>query len=415
MKKLIVLSVIFALVVGGVFAADVSGSVIGTVNVVEGSTAKVVPDGADFKAADISASGEMNRVRIEASGENDDGTFGAWFRLDGRHWSGEPNMEGLAWWQPMDMLKVQIGGNSDGIFGKEGVTGWMFYQTATDTGVGFGGDNVWGGSIYGFGLKTRDAFYSGFGGEGLLLTVTPIEMLAFNFVIPYMGFGGGKAEKVYKNMTAQADVNLDGIGNIALTWESRPGKLDADLISGDLDATSGKVFLYFGLTAVENLGLDVGIGYTLPVSEEYGAVKVTYNAPIAVGLGAKYDAGQFGVKFRALAEFAEKAKIEGGGVSMEGKGPFGLLVDVLPYFVISDTFRAFLSIGVGYVAEAKDPDGNKIADSMMGWSVNPYVEIGEEWGPKFLAGIKLSQGPGKDAKGDKYIDWAIPLAMTIGF
>jgi hypothetical protein len=66
----------------------------------------------------------------------------------------------------------------------------------------------------------------------------------------------------------------------------------------------------------------------------------------------------------------------------------------------------------------------------MGWHFNPYLQIGEEWGAKFLAGIKVwSAGktpaslgepdengiptiiPGQDA----IIHWAVPIAIIVSF
>jgi hypothetical protein len=84
----------------------------------------------------MGSSAAMHRLRIEGSVENDDGTFGAWIRfnamnalsttgdINGKHWEeGQakiPNISGLAWWKPIDMFKLSIGGNPDGLYGKEG-------------------------------------------------------------------------------------------------------------------------------------------------------------------------------------------------------------------------------------------------------------------------------------------------------
>jgi hypothetical protein len=55
-------------------------------------------------------------------------------------------------------------------------------------------------------------------------------------------------------------------------------------------------------------------------------------------------------------------------------------------------------------------------DSQLGWHFNPYLQVGEEWGAKFLVGIKVSSTGGKDAAGkDAPIFWSIPVALSVGF
>jgi hypothetical protein len=499
MKKLIVLSVIFALIAGGAFAVDLSGTVIGTVNVAEGSTGKVADVGStDFKAPDVGSSGGLNRARIEGSGGNDEGTFGGWVRAEAG------GMQGIGWWKPLDLLKISFGGNPDGMYGKEGVTGWGFYQTVYDTGVVVG-NNVWGwgpggaaSNNYGQTLIFRDAFFGGFGGQGLMLELTPVDMFGLTIVVPFVN---GKTEDVLKQTIVQANLNLD-FGTIALTYRGGLGKLGKDLAlakpeddmfdifgygfstnynelhwdqgeigGGDIDdpdgtwtdyasvlyphrgtdeivtsygarnASPGKVFLYFGLTAIENLGIDVGFSYTMAVENEVGADKITYQAPMAAGLGVKYDGGSFGVKFRAVGSFAGKATLESTGSKDTLNEPLKVLADVMPYFVINDKVSAFISVGVGYSGESEVETGGGKAkiESTLGWHVNPYITIGEEWGPKFVVGFKLWSTAQKDERvsvkgtlygtptdkystitanmgeGSTYIQWALPIALMFSF
>jgi hypothetical protein len=410
----------------------------------------------------------MNRVRIEASGESEDGTFGGWVRVEG-------GMVGNVWWKPSDLLKLMIGGNPDGMFGKEGVTGWGFYQVGYDTGVVMGG-NVFGwgpdGSpdlnMYGQGLKTRAAFFGGFDGQGALLTITPAEIATINIVIPFMN--GGKAADVFMKSIAQVDLNLD-FGNIALTYEgglgykkAEKGKAvldpgadveaemgwilvkkgtttpatasdtDVEVIWGETKAGSSatpkwtivgggkevkdpsKIYLYFNLASIENLSLDVGVGYTMPYTTE---AKVKVNPPMAAGLGVKYTMDTFGVKFRTVASFAGSSTPDGGKKSEAG---LGLIADVLPYFIVNDNLTAYASIGVGYQAPAKydgkvvQSNGKDDDPAIIGWHFNPYVQIGAEWGPTFYAGIKLwSDGKEHGKDKDKWINWAVPIAMVVSF
>jgi hypothetical protein len=466
MKKLIAFAVVFALVAaGGVFAADLGAEIIGTVTLFEGNNAEY---------SGIEGSFGMNRIRIQGDGENDDGTFGAWYRLDGVHWSGNPVFEGLAWWKPADMFKLAIGGNSDGQYGKEGYAGWMFKQRANDNGV-VSADQAWGcdysvgsmammsfwdyawaaderdflgddwnddwditdpgdiqeiyGAIYGklFSNKAvfRDAFYGGFGGQALMLEIKPVDMFGLNIILPYKdhGRGGynwaedkfiGGVSEVFKNMTIQMDLNLD-FGNIALTFDLAPYNNGVDVAS----KVSGKLYLYFGLSAIDNLSLDVGVGFGLPKSYADGHLKRM--DPIAFGVAAKYSISDaFGLKARVLAEFMGNWKMD--GVDKPLNDPIALIAEVLPFFAINDSMTVFADIGINMVGATKY-DGNKVADSGVGFHFNPYVQIGSEWGPSFFAGIKVWTTPTWDlfSTGDSIktnknvIKFAVPIALNVAF
>ena len=378
MKKIIAISVMFVLLTGAAFAADVSGSVIGTVNVLTGD------NGDDSK---VTSSAGLDRVRVEASGSSD--SFGGWVRLDPasleiKEDEGEVNFSsgvaGNVWWKPVDELKILIGGNPDGFWGKEGVSGWMFYQTAYDTGVTVDGANVWGGdNIYGQGLKYRNAFYRGFGDNGLLLEIRPADIATINIALPV--FAGGETADVFKHLVAQVDLHLD-FGNIAITYEGEGSYIQGGN-TGWVGGDGATIFAYFG-GSFGPLALDVGLGYEL-VGES------KFKNPIAIGLGAKYATDSFGVKFRAVTSLAGDDKAT------------KILTDVLPYFVLGDKLRAFVSFGLGMTMP-------EAGDSVMDWHFNPYVEVGEEWGAKFLAGIKVQSGGNGES-----IGWAVPIALSIGF
>lgn len=223
----------------------------------------------------------------------------------------------------------------------------------------------------------NDVFYGGFGANGLLLEIKPLDILGINLAAPV--FAGGTAEDVYKGITAQVDLNLS-FGNIALTYNGGAGE-------------DGTFYGYFGLSAIDNLGLDIGIG--VPFAEK---------SPLSVGLGVKFDAGAFGVRLRSVLK-----------LPADDDQSLGVLVDLRPSFAISDTARFTLSAGLGLSAPPKNaPDG---AESIVGWHINPFIEIGEEWGPKFVAGIKLwSAGDlDPDPKGDPILNFALPIALIVSF
>jgi len=383
MKKLIVLSVVLALVASAAFAVDLGGTVIGGVNLVNGQAG----DGA---SSDVMGGAQMKRIRIEGGGEAGEGKFGGYFRLDHEDKGAEDNggLAGNAWWKPIDQVKIIVGSNGgDGFYGKEGVTGWMFYQTVSDAATIVNPGNCWGGSYSGGGddnIIFRNAFYGGDGGgNALRLEIKPIDILGINIVLPYyMGtetWGApkdGKLEDLFNKITAQIDLNFD-FGNIALTYT---GKKDA-----------GDIYLYYG-GSFGDLGLDFGFHYNLEK-----------DAAMGVGLGLKYATDSFGLKFRTVATL-------GGGDKFTK-----LLADVMPFFPLGDNLTAFVSVGLAMVV----PDGG---DTLIGWHFNPYLQIGEEWGSKFVIGIKVSN----DAAGyrgsatapwvdEKIIKWSIPISIMVNF
>jgi len=382
MKKIIAISVMFVLLTGAVFAADLGVTVIGHVDVFSNS-------GADD--AEMETNGGMDRIRFDGAGENDDGTFGAWARIDG---SGGFSAAAYAWWKPIDQLKLIIGGQPDGLWGKEGVTGWGFGQMVTDTGVTNDGDHVWGGGV--FGLNTRNAFYGGNGCNSLALEITPAEIATIVISLPAMIEGRpdpwetsymkspkegapNETANVFAAATAQLSLNFD-FGNIAITYA--PPKYYS--FSGPWNPGVGSViYAYFGGN-FGALGLDVGLGYQLT-----GEDKITQ--PISFGVGVKYAADSFGVKFRAIAALAGDDKTT------------RILADVLPYFVLSDSMRAFVSVGIGMIM----PDGG---ESDTAFHFNPWIEVGQEWGPCFYAGVKAQ----KDSK-DGDLSWAVPIALLVSF
>ena len=465
MKKLIVISVVFALVAGAAFAeVNFGGGVFGKVNVIEGNGEKVFKANDDNKGGtaenknEVGASGNMGRVRLEASGTNDDETFGGWARLDTGSYGGGINGYAYAWWQPLSLLKFQVGTNGgDGYFDAWGGAGWGFYATAGDV-LGL---ESW---------KYGSAFYGGFGAGGAILTITPLDALAINIGIPY--FAGGRGEDVYKKTNAQVAYNINGVGKLAISYagdyegrdaENAPkwkviakydhdgnpatpdkefdavdvkdglpafvgfdtltsgdvvflpessGKYEASDLIGKIDTRNGsKFYAFFDLSSIENLGVQLSVGFGLPSKDVREVLNtpgtkasagkpagwdvdmtdpnnpalvpvpavpaspgtpakpedgkkiytVNYQPPVAIGLAASYDAGAFGIKARVQGKFAQSLKYEfedntpnvdakRKSGSYEVKGPFVLDADILPSFAINDSMKVYLDAGLGLQA-----------------------------------------------------------------
>jgi hypothetical protein len=383
MKKLIVLSVIFALVAGSAFAVDLGGVVIGDVT---------LASDLNGESDDVTTSGKIGRVRIEGSGANDDGTFGGWFRANNGAFFGH------AWWKPIDQLKLQIGGNGgDGYFGKDGIVGYGWYAQVMEIGnLSVGGDLVWyntGGYHVGNDvLHFRNAFYGGNGGkDDLILIITPADMATINITLPFGVDPDGNrpvyktTEDVLKHTHAQVDLNFD-FGNIALTYVG--GAMEAKT-----NADRSKIFVSYA-GGFGDINLEVGLAYTMAGENAAGD---SVSNPLNVGLGLKYSAEAFGVKFRAM-----------GALPADSDKTMYIYAEVMPFFNLSDSLTAFVSGGFGM---AKPDSG----DSVTSWHFNPYIRIGEEWGTSFYAGILINSNGKKNTKGDTYVNWAVPIGIVVNF
>jgi hypothetical protein len=511
MKKLIVLSVIFALVAGSVFAADVSVEVFGSTELLKGNDIKELKDVKDDgekvygNKNKNSDSFGIGRVRINASGATEDGTIGGSLRYDAGG-----GAAGWVWWKPVDAFKLQIGTNPDGEFGLDGVAGWGFHMLANEVLPGLNG-HIWstgkdgdgkysyGGGYTGLDVKYRDAFFGGWGGA-VMLTATPVEALTINIGLP-LGTNDA-AYKDYLKFTAQVTYNIDGVGTAGITYQNgfghedggistgekvtttwvgpsgevfggttKPGatKPDGDKIgeiwtktdvktptkgySGDTNDPS-KLFIYFGLSSIENLGIDVGVGLTLPsdvVHTEVWTVAtdkkesektVTTNYPISAGLGVNFSSGALGVKARVLGVFGGSTetkevtyKADGSeDTSKTDKVGDGLtmLIDVMPSFAVNENMTAYLSLGTGFKTGwdvvDKVEDGKNIykpeTSSLFAWHVHPYVAITPNyWNGTFFAGFRLESPIEKyntpDKEGNEVMNrilkWSIPVGITFSF
>jgi hypothetical protein len=416
MKKLIAISVVFALVAGVAFAeANVNAEVFAKVTPLQSST-----EGEKGKdKPKVTAGGEMRRIRLEVSGQDDNGVFGGYLRIDrSPWWRGEIQKKdwsdatgdhlpgdlatatGNVWWKPIDQFKLLIGGNGkDGFFGADGITRWGFYQVAAD-GVGVAQEA----------FAFSASFYGGFDPlYGAILTITPMDALEINLGIPFFDYvkdkDGNENETADKFMKTNAQVayTIDGIGKLAITYAGGLGDtVNFDDKKNSFSGNGAKLYAYFGLTAIENLGIDIGFGYTLPAKGTVKGIDVTYNAPIAAGLGVSFNAGDFGVKARVQGQFAEKAE--------DWKGPMVIDFDVLPYYNISDTLAFFFDAGI----KMSVPDQG---DSVTGWHINPYITVKSSWwAPNFYAGIRVDSDGSKTygKNGDKTsVNWSVPIGVAV--
>jgi len=390
MKKLIAIAVVFILAVGVAFAADVSAEVIGITNLLTGDT----QDGSKVQAGwardwDGSLQG---RIRVTASGQNDEGNFGGWFRFQSNI-NGGPGLHGLAWWKPHDIFKVTLGTNPDGQHDFSGtVNRWGYYKVGSDVGVP---KEAW---------MFNQSFYKGFGEVGAVLSLTPLEPLQINLMIPFEN--NGEAKDVYRQLTGQVSYNISGIGMVALTYRGSLNKHASFDYGPQWSGTNSKLFAYFGLSAIDNLNIDLGVGYTLPadiLGDDEKKVS-TITEPVAIGLGIKFTTGPLGIQTRIQGIMGGKIEPVKGSVT---KSDMVITADLMPYFDVTDTVTAYLSTGLQL--RSYEADG---VESTVGWHIEPYVTVKASWwAPNFYAGIRFEG----DGTGDKITKWSIPVGICFAY
>jgi len=375
MKKLIAIAVVFALAVGTAFAVDLGAEVI--------THAKLFAY--EGSGSGVKASGGWDRLRISGAGELMDGKFGGKIRIDPAEWKQttetwnpaydptEANaskyalnngVQGYAYWKPIDQFKLIIGqsGASDGFWGKEGQSGWSFNQTANDFIVPSGSTgNIWGGGYTD--LKYRKAFADDYVDAGIYMEIRPMDMLGINIGLPV--FSGDKWDKgLFKKVLFQVDLNF-AFGNIAITYKDN------------------SVFLYFG-GSFGAIGLDIGLSVPQLIDNP-GFTHLYFGAAL------KFSAGAFGLKFRTAA-----------GIPVKSGASFDLIAGVLPSFAINDNFSVFVNVESGFSINS--------GLAKMGFSFNPYIRIGAEWGPTFYAGIQVEK---KSKTAD--VTFGLPIGIEVSF
>ena len=118
MKKLVLVFAAFAIAAAGAFSVDFNGQVFGMVNIAEGDS---------VKDSEIGASGTMGRIRFNAAGRNEAGTFGAQVRLNAGsaiHEKQEVKATGYGWWKPGDMFWLAVGRHPGSFFARDDVVAW---------------------------------------------------------------------------------------------------------------------------------------------------------------------------------------------------------------------------------------------------------------------------------------------------
>jgi len=407
MKKLIAISVVFALIAGAAFAGTGFGGGTGVQIITFTSDSSDETDGAIFSG--IKGAGADFSFWFG----NDEGTVGGRAQFHAAPgagwWTGAGNGIPMAfgWWKPIPQLWIQAGHNADGNWGAANITGWGWNASAqdyvaidTDSGDGMG--DLW--------KTARDTgFYGGFSSLGILFSVAPIDGLEINFALPFGGFDDWWAQRkpdthpagyTFSRFHFDVKYGISGIGNINFAFVGEGGMNSEE---GEFDPI-GSLYASFLLTAVDGIGVDLGVSIGLPYEDADG---VDQGVALGVGLGFTFGAGDFGVKARLGAKFDRTKDGDAVGANTIG-------FQILPYYNLG-IFTAFLNAGLGIAIPGADVDSD---DAAVDWYINPYISKGMS-GLTFYVGFKVGSETsvdGKNADGnDAVIRWAIPVGFAFGF
>ncbi|GMO47295.1 MAG: hypothetical protein Ta2G_02680 [Termitinemataceae bacterium] len=374
--------------------------------------------------------------RINASGETADGKFGGFVRFDIRNfWPGGSDngfaMLGKslarAYWAPNKYFKATLGNIDQGAVNY--VVGWGFFANdMEDFMVTWSNPSAGGGtSWYGMGRGGETTWYVGPDNRlGFGFAVTPITGLSLNFFAPLLGTNGFEAEEIYKHSMGQIQYSISGIGDISLAYWSGNGLTHDDNGTADDDTDDkyspdpGKVYASFYLTAVEKLGINLGVRYTLPVkgdnitiNPDWEGKNAPFNgvnsgsgykkivSPVNIGLGAQYTFNDFvALKARFAASVAGKSKRLIDGRMTLIRVPYDFSTEFCPVFSIKD-LKVLIPLGIVITEGESDP--------MLTWHFSPVVQKG--LGPaSVFAGVQL-----KDNGKITGVEWAIPIGIIVAF
>ena len=436
MKKLIAISVMCALVAWAAFAeTTVGGQVFVGGALLQGDNVK------DSQPNTTAISNDQYNTALKITFS--EGPAGGRIRILGKN-AGDSNIfdEWFAWWRPIPQLRIQVGSNQDGDFGNAQISGWGFTGENKNNGGNQGalgeytGDNWSGGRDH----SRTVGWYGGTGGTpNIQFSIFAIEGLTVNLWIP---FDADRAPGfTFSKFELNVGYRITDVGNITVSYQSDTGYLkgDAEKWYGAAGVTkpytsdnntygsanSPKIFASFYLSAIENLGVDLGVAYAFPFNNTDD--KIVYNFPFEVGLGFRYQISpDFQFRLRASATLGESEVTDGGDPV---KKPTKISASINPNYKIG-TVTVFFYGGIGLQAIEKDEwknekggiFANSGSDTVMNWFISPYVFI-PAGSLRFKVGFQLySDGVGYPyyADGEQKFDqakinWSIPIGFYTYF
>jgi len=379
MKKLIAILVVFAVVAGAAFAADIGAGGNAKVTLLKGNSVDE-----DIGTA-FGGGGWLN-----ASANNDDNTMGGKFSFWNNGQGGADSSWFYFWWAPIEQLFVKAGkvGEDGKYWAGSGIVGWDLQSNDLFMSPAFGWYNGFAGGILGDSIGFFSNGLEDYG--GLQISIIPVYGFTLNLGF---NFNKGTAESVYlDNLAAQIVWDIAGVGQTAVGFRNGPEGADKHInFQWKMNLTSA-------------MKLELGVHF--PVAPENG----TQN-PLDIGFGFGYG-NPWGDTFWLNARV-------GAAIPMaEEGGDTRIGVDIVPSYDLG-IFRVYVPIGVAFILP-------KEGDAILAWSFNPYIR--KQLGNFALwAGLQLfngSYGGGvdgdwsapantvvRDKESSEKVNWAVPIAL----
>ncbi|MCL2126788.1 MAG: hypothetical protein FWH38_00920 [Treponema sp.] len=434
MKKLVIFTLIAAIVAGTAFAQLADGIVVNgwgraafspLMNLgkekVDGETVDDA-EADNFAGAGVTWGGQQARVDFRVSGGTDYVGFGIGFNAES-HEVATHDIGAHIWIQPFgtnifkmtagwfidDTLRGKIG-NLDGGFSNF-VLGYVPEEDAIFNRFGSGATNSTNGN--------ND-------NNSWMLSSVPIEGLFLGFMVNgalFTGWGGPgsgtPAGEAYRYMQLGAGYEIADIGHIRAQyiggWSGTVDPADPDWDKYWYDAgKQARIEAAFALTAVQGLLVDLGAKIWLPL-EEKDTFKVSNGLDFSLGVTFGMDA--LGIGFRA--------DISGiGAYARHGEGTIGYKDDestngALMVFRLVPTYALdFATLGLDAAfaigGKSKAVNGDSIDDNWSQFGIGAFLQKGLAGG-QLMAGLSFTLPPSyKDGATGRSV-FTIPIILEYAF
>ena len=279
--------------------------------------------------------------------------------------------------------------------------------------------------------------------NGFMLSSAPIEGLFIGFRVNgslFDNWGNGHktlAGDAYRFMQAGFGYEIADIGHLRaqfiggwfgkLDWEKiykAMGKHSYE-IEPSLDGDTARIEAAFALTAIDNLLIDLGLKFWLPISDKDGYYKASNG--INVALGARYRMEAFQVVAHINSGFAgytHDYNENGGKKAADDKSmnPLTLAVNLIPTYDL-DFATLGLSLGMkmkgnGFDVEGKGPEKDEYKTNTSQFGFGGFIQKGLGSGNvKFGLAYKTAEiarkGDKKGANGSGV--FTIPVILEYAF
>jgi hypothetical protein len=347
------------------------------------------------------------------------------------------------WAKPFggDILKIMIGSYEvDALRGKVG----------TDTGF----ENFVLGGI------PEDSIFARFNAKGYgtaaIITSEPMEGLFIGLEIPGQGWGGNynkdgspeswnwgsydwdknawnndeqKLADAYRFMQIGFGYQIPDIGHLRAQWvggwfgtvdstelgkDKAKGKFDTLPNTNSWEHNAARIEVAFALTAVDNLLVDLGLKFWLPI-EEKEATK--YSPGIDLGVGATYRMDAFAIAANIIANFGAYTRTYDGSEWSKDADGIALGFNLIPTYDL-DAATIGASIGLRSTGVSKDGEGKALEgdakDNTMQFGFGAFVK--KDLGSGHIkAGLSYATAETTNGKANGGGVFTIPIILEYAF